>query len=350
MKKIGIILIAALLVISMVALSGCGGKQESQTQSGQAGGSADDFEKQVLKFGTTITPVNGQHIHWQHMEFLKEEISKATNGKIDFELYPSGQLGGERDYVEGLTMGTFKFGLPYSIIGTIVDEFNVYDMPYLFNDFDHFVKVCKSDLVKELGKKLEEKNIKFLGMGSASGPYHISNNTRPVKTVADMKDLKIRAMESPYILDTINELGAQAIPMAWTEVYTALQQKTIDGVCTINTGYWSSKLYEVQKYVSELGIFYSPAFVVCNLDWWNSLPTEIQEQVQQGVDAALERHYVDCAKQDEEIKEELKKLGMEYTEAEEIDIQGFKDAVKPVYEKYNAKYGDLISQIKAMGE
>lgn len=342
MKKFSAVLLALILILS-VGLSGCSGGDKAEPQK-------EEFQKQVLKFGTSITPIDGKHIHWQTMEFLDEEINKATNGKIDFELYPSAQLGGERDYVEGISMGSFKFGLPYSVIGTLVEEFNVYDMPYLFKDFDHFAKVAKSDLVKELGKKLESKNIKFLGMGSASGPYHISNNTRSVKKVSDMTDLKIRAMESPFILDTINILGAQAIPMAWPEVYTGLQQKTIDGVCTINTGFWSSKLYEVQKYASELEMFYSPAFVLANLDWWNSLPKEIQDQVQKGVDAALERHYADCVKQDEEIKQELKDLGMVYTEQADIDMESFREAVKPVYEKYDAKYGDLIRQIQAMGE
>lgn len=345
MKRLCAVLLALVLVLGVV-LTGCGGKAPAPAPAPAPAAP----QKQVLKFGTSITPINGKHIHWQTMEFLKEEISKSTNGIIDFELYPSAQLGGERDYVEGISMGTFKFGLPYSIIGTIVDEFNVYDMPYLFNDFNHFAKVAKSDLVKELGKKLEAKKIKFLGMGLASGPYHVSNNTRSIKTVADMKGLKIRAMESPMILETFNTLGAQAIPMAWPEVYTGLKQKTIDGVCTINTGYWSAKLYEVQKYASELEMFYSPAFVLCNLDWWNSLPKDLQDQVQKGVDAALERHYADCVKQDGEIKAELKKLGMVYTDKKDIDIKAFREAVKPVYAKYDAKYGDLIRKIQAMGE
>jgi len=346
MKRYGVLLLVLILAVGLM-LSGCSGTKSQAPAPTQ---SAPAPQKQVLKFGTSITPINGKHIHWQAMQFLDEEINKATNGLIDFELYPSAQLGGERDYVEGLSMGTFKFGLPYSIIGTIVDEFNVYDMPYLFKDFNHFAKVARSDLVFELGKKLEAKKIKFLGMGSASGPYHISNNARTIKTVADIKGLKIRAMESPLILDSINTLGAQAIPMAWPEVYTALKQKTIDGVCTINTGFWSAKLYEVQKYASELEMFYSPSFVLCNLDWYNSLPKELQDGLQKGVKAALERHYVDCVKQDEEIKQELKKLGMVYTEKKDIDIKAFKEAVKPVYQKYDAKYGELVRKIQAMGE
>jgi tripartite ATP-independent transporter DctP family solute receptor len=354
MKRFSLILLVAVMVLSIV-LSGCGGTTTPTTAAPTTAAPAttsplDGFEKQVLQMGTTITPVNGKHIHWQTMEFLAEEISKETNGLIELELYPSGQLGGERDFLEGISLGTFKIGLPFSIVGTVSDVFNVYDMPYLIKDMDHFVKVAKSDLTKEMGKTLESSNLKLLGMGSASGPYHISNNTRSIKTVEDIKGLKIRAMESPFILDGINALGAQAVPMAWPEVYTALQQNTIDGVCTINTGYWSAKLYEVQDYVSELGMFYSPAYVIVNLEWFNSLPVELQEAVQRGVDAALERHYVDCVEQDEVIKQELKNLGMVYTEVEEIDVEAFREAVRTVYEKYEEKYGDLIRDIQALGD
>ncbi|MDR2089056.1 MAG: TRAP transporter substrate-binding protein [Clostridiales Family XIII bacterium] len=345
-----------LLVICTLVLSACGGSNDSGSAEDAAETPAttgetespENFEKQTLQIGTTITPIDGKHIQWQTLEFLDEEINEATNGLIDLELYPSGQLGNEREVLEGLTMGTFKIADPYSVMGTISDIFNVYDMPYLFEDFDHFVNVCRSDLAKEMGKTLEAHNIKYLGMGSASGPYQISNNTREVKLPKDLNGLKIRAMDSPYILDSINALGAQAIPMAWTEVYTGLQQKTIDGVCTINTGYWSAKLYEVQKYVSELDMFYSPTWIVANLEWFNSLPVEIQEGIQKGVDAAMERHYVDCVEQDAALKEELVRLGMTYTNKDEIDIQAFKEAIQPVYEKYQSRYGDVIEQIRAM--
>lgn len=356
-RKYLLVLIAVLMTFSLVMFTACGGSDttdqgtDSNTDSNSAAQSDNEpaFEKQVLKIGTTVTPVDGRHIQWQTLEFLDEEINKATNGLIDLELYPSGQLGSEREVLEGTSMGTFKIADPYSVLGTVSDVFNVYDMPYLFNDLDHFVKVCKSDLAKEMGKTLESANLKYLGMGSASGAYQISNNSRELKAASDIKGLKIRTMDSPMELDAVNALGAQAIPMAWTEVYTALQQKTVDGVCTINTGYWTAKLYEVQKYISELRIFYSPTWIVVNLDWYNSLPPELQEGLQKGVDAAMERHYEDCAKQDEEVKQMLIDLGVVYTDEEDIDIQSFRDAVQPVYEKYDAQYGDIIRQIQEMG-
>jgi tripartite ATP-independent transporter DctP family solute receptor len=346
MKKLSKSLLALVLILSLIGLAGCGG--DTNDNSGD-GASLENFEKQVLKIGSTITPVNGKHIQWQTLEFLDEEINKATNGLIDLELYPSGQLGGERDVLEGLSMGTFKIADPYSVMGTISDIYNVFDMPYLFRDYDHFVAVCKSDIPIEMGKTLEAHNIKYLGMGSASGPYHLSSADRPIKTPADLKGLKIRAMDSPFILDAINALGAQAVPMAWTEVYTGLQQHTIDGVCTINTGYYTAKLYEVQKHIAELGMFYSPTFIVANLDWFNSLPKELQEGLQEGVTKAMERHYIDCAQQDKEVKQKLIELGVSYTD-DEIDHQAFRDAVKPVYEKYQDKYGEWIEKIQAIGE
>jgi tripartite ATP-independent transporter DctP family solute receptor len=350
MKRTSKTLLALVLIVSLIGLTACGGQTETPSDSNSGGtASLDNFEKQVLKIGTTVTPVNGKHIQWQTLEFLDEEINKATNGLIDLELYPSGQLGGERDVLEGLTMGTFKIADPYSVMGTISDVFNVFDMPYLFNDYEHFVKVCRSDIPIEMAKTLEAHNIKYLGMGSASGPYHISTSNTPIKTPADLKGLKIRAMDSPLILDSINALGAQAVPMAWTEVYTGLQQNTIDGVCTINTGYYTAKLYEVQKHVGEIGMFYSPTFIVANLDWFNSLPKELQEGLQEGVTKAMERHYVDCLEQDAEVKQKLIELGVSYTD-DEIDHQAFRDAVKPVYDKYYEKYGEWIDKIRALGE
>ncbi|MDR1192793.1 MAG: TRAP transporter substrate-binding protein [Peptococcaceae bacterium] len=367
MKKSMLASIAVILLMGMLVLSACGGSSSAGggtapassggASSGASGGAAAGtgtpaapaFEKQVLKMGTSIFPVNGVHIHYQAMELLKEEIEKATNGLIEIELYHSGQLGTERDLVEGLENGTFQLGYVYSVLGTMVEDYNIYDMPFLFKNMDHFAAVSQSDIARDMGKKLEAFNLKYISQGSASNPFHLSNNVREIHTVADVNGLKIRAQESPFFLETLSTLGAQAVPMAWGEVYTALQQGVIDGVTTIYTGYYTAKVNEVQKYLSELSIFYSPAWCLANMDWWNSLPEEIQQQIQEGADKAMVRHYADNVKQDGEMKD-LVKDSMIITEPADIDMQGFIDAVQPMYVKYDGQYGDLLNAIKAMGD
>ncbi|NMA13841.1 MAG: TRAP transporter substrate-binding protein, partial [Clostridia bacterium] len=323
MKKGSIIFLTiCMLVFCAVGFSGCG--NDADQTADQTGGKTE-----VLKVGTSFTPIDGKHVIYQIMEFLEEEVEKETNGKFDLELHHSGQLGQERDFIEGISMGTYKFGTACSVFGNLSDAYNVFDMPYLFKDFDHFARVCRSDIAKDLGKTLEKENIVVLGTGLSGGKYHVSNSVRPIKTVADMKGLKIRTMESPLILETMNALGASAIPMAWSDVYTGCQQGTIDGVCTVNPGFLSIKLHEVQDYLSQLGITYSPQLVIANKQWWDGLSEEDRTAIQTAVDRAMERHYEDMKVQEDQMKQNLIDTGLiEVLDQEDIDIEGFRKAVE----------------------
>ena len=298
------------------------------------------------KTGIAAAPVNGRHPIYQALLFLDEEISTATGGKYGVEIFHSGQLGGERDIMEGVQLGTYKFGaVPSSYTAALSDIFLILELPYLFKDYDHFIRVLRSDIGKEMLATLEDHNLVGLGF-CINGIYSLCNGKRPVLKASDLGGLKIRAMDAPIQLECVNTLGGRGVPMAWGEVYTGLQQGTIDGVLTINSGFSSARLFEVNKHLTMLQIFMLPSPILVNKDYWESLPEADRAQIMEGVRKAEDRHYVDFLAQDDEALDICKKEGMQIVT--EFDRASFETALEPVYEKYQGEYGDIVRRIRAM--
>jgi tripartite ATP-independent transporter DctP family solute receptor len=307
-------------------------------------------EPTIWKCGSTAIISEGvNHPVWQMLIFLNEKITAATEGRYKLELYHSGQLGGERDTLEGVSNGIYKFGVVMnSYICNISDVFNVFELPYLFTSYEHFLKVLRSDIVTDIGATLESHNLVCLGMG-VNGLFSLSNNKLPVTKPEDLQNLKIRTMDSPVQIETINFLGGKAIPMNWTEVYTGLQQKTVDGVSAPIAGMYGSKLYEVQKYATQLRMFVVPSVIIVNKPYWEKLPKEDREKIQQAVKDALELHFPDALAQDLDQARRCQETGkMSVIGPEDYDNNAFIEKVQPIHDKYKDKYGIWIERITKM--
>jgi TRAP-type C4-dicarboxylate transport system substrate-binding protein len=303
-------------------------------------GQSSEVKTTLWKMGQTSTPESVpvsttyrhglRHPFYQFMEFIDDELADKTNDKYRIEFYIGGQLGSEADMIEGISLGTYKAGIIItSYLANYVEFFNALEFPFLYDDYDHFFRVLKSDFIADMCAKVEEdSNLVCLGLGVV-GAYHLSNSKRPILTVGDVTGLKFRVMDSLVHVKTIEALGGQGIPAGWSEVYTGMQQGTFDGTTSLPWGYYSAKLYEVNQYLTENYMFYVPHAVLINKEYFYSLPEQDQREIRTAVKAAIDKHLADYVAQDEYAFEKLSQGGMKITRAGEFDRQPFVDALKP---------------------
>ncbi len=210
---------------------------------------------------------------------FKQIVETETRGAVEVKVFPAGQLGGEKEITEATKMGTIQMTMVSGALANYYKEYQVLDIPYLFSSPPVAWKVMDGWFGKEMAEDcLKKTGMRVLGFGEA-GYRNFTNSVRPIRTPADLKGLKIRVMESPVYMTLVKSLGASPTPIAWTETYSALQQKVTDGqenpVSTIKY----AKLYEVQKYLSLDGHSYGIDFILINDKFYQSLPKDIQRTI-----------------------------------------------------------------------
>lgn len=294
----------------------------------------------TFKLGTPTAP---DHAYAVAARKFADLVSERTGRKVTVEIYPANQLGNERDMVEGLQLGTVDLVVSSTgPLGGFVPKILVVDLPFLFRDKEHAYKVLDGPVGKELLDAFTPKGIRGLAFWE-NGFRHITNNERPIEKPEDLKGIKIRTMENKIHLATFRTFGASPTPMAWGEVYTALQQKTIDAQENPIAVIYTSKINEVQKYLALTGHLYSPAALLMSETAFGSLPADIQRvMIDAAVEcAAFERDYLNATETKQ--LEELKAKGMEVTLP---DKKPFQDAVVPVYKEFESQFGrEMVERI-----
>ena len=296
----------------------------------------------VLKLGHAVAPEHPYHLGAVR---FSELVAQRTNNKVKIDVYPSTQLGNERDMVEGLQLGTIDLVVTSTgPLGGFVPKMFVVDLPFLFRDREHAYKVLDGPIGRDLLDAFSAKGIKGLAFWE-NGFRQITNNVRPIEKPEDLKGIKIRTMENKVHLASFKAFGASPTPMAWSEVYTALQQKTIDAQENPIAIIYHQKIYEVQKYLSLTGHFYSPTPLLMSLKAFDSLPKNIQKIM---LDTAIEcATYERNLLRDSEVKQiaEIKAKGMQVTTPNK---KPFLDAAAPVYKEFEAQFGkETIDKIIA---
>ncbi len=274
---------------------------------------------------------------------FKELTEKYTNGEVKVTIFPNAVLGDERTLLERMKMGIVDAGIITSgPFVNFVPQFGVVDMPFLFRDAEHAYKVLDGPIGDKLFADLEPQGWKGLAWAER-GFRNLTNNKRPINKPEDVAGLKIRLMQNPIYVDSFKALGANAVPMAWTEALTALQQHTIDGQENPLNVIVSFKLYESQKYLAITRHAYAPAPIIMSMMTWKKLTPAQQTAVLKAAREAAqyERDY-DNQNEAGWLKE-LADKGMVITRP---DLSAFLKAVKPVYDTYSDKFGkDLINAI-----
>ena len=296
----------------------------------------------VLKLGHAVAPEHPYHLGAVR---YSELVAQRTKGKVKMDVYPSTQLGNERDMVEGLQLGTIDLVVTSTgPLGGFVPRMFVVDLPFLFRDREHAYKVLDGPIGRELLDAFSAKGIKGLAFWE-NGFRQITNSVRPIEKPEDLKGIKIRTMENKVHLSAFRAFGASPTPMAWSEVYTALQQKTIDAQENPIAIIYFQKIYEVQKYLALTGHFYSPTPLLMSLKAFNNLPRNIQKSM---LDTAMEcATYERNLLRDNEAKQlaEIKAKGMQVTLPNK---KPFQDAAAPVYREFESQFGeDTIDRIIA---
>jgi len=276
---------------------------------------------------------------------FKELTEKYTNGDVKVTLFPNAVLGDERTLLERMKMGIVDAGIiTAGPIINFVPRFGAIDLPFLFRDPDHAYKVLDGPIGQGLFAEMEGQGWKGLAWAER-GFRNLTNSKRPVRTPADLKGLKIRLMQNPVYVDSFKALGANAVPMAWTEALTALQQKTIDGQENPLNVIVSFKLYESQKYMSITRHAYAPAPIIMSLMTWKKLTPSQQDAV---VRAAKEAAQFERDFNNSSEAAWMKDLQAKGMIIDAPDLKPFLDAVKPVYDSYSEKFGkDFIASILA---
>ena len=324
MKKIFVLISIVLLLVGSLLLAGVAADNSRIIKLSHVVNEKDSFHMSALKF--------------------KEIVEEKTAGNIKIEIHPNAELGDERTLLEGMQMGTIEMGvITNGPIANFLPEIAVFEMPFLFGTPEEAYAVLDGPIGQKILKNFEKVKLHGLAF-SERGFRNLTNSVRPVKTASDVNGLKIRLMENPLYVDTFKALGANAVPMAWTECLTALSQKTIDGQENPVVVIYSFKLYESQKYMTLDRHTYAPATIVTSLKVWDSLSPEEQkifsEAAKEAGDTAREYNNDNEAAQLKVIKEN----GMEVIDNPDLD--SFREAVKPVYEKYGPKFEGVLEEIQ----
>ncbi len=299
----------------------------------------------VLKLGHIAEPV---HPYGKGADYFAKLVAEKSNGAIEVQVFPSSQLGGQKDLVESMVYG----GVDMALVGTAVlgqfqPQISIFDLPFLFKDREHAYKSLDT-VGMDIGKGLEPRGIKLLGY-MENGIRHLTNNVREVKTPADMADLKIRVMNNKVYIEMMKALGASPTPMAFGELYSAMQQGTVDGQENPSAHIWTKRFFEVQKYASLTAHSYSPEPVIMSMITWNRLNDKQREIIQSAAKEAIDWQRKVATEQDKEYWDKIKASGK--IKVTEVDRAPFKAATKPVIKMFASKVGqDNLDKIEALAD
>lgn len=328
--------IIVLLLISVV-VTACG-------NSGDDSESSNGDSQHTIRLAHVVAEDQASHIA---AETFKEKIESESDGEIEVEIYPNGSLyQSEREAIEAVQIGNIEMTITASAILSSFDEdFKVFDLPFLFDNHEAAYKGLDGEAGQELLDDLDKEGLKGL-VFAENGFHNISNNEGPINSPEDLEGLKIRTMESEIHTDTFNAFGANASPLAFGELYTALQQGTYDAIAVPISIYYTGKFYEVQDYLTISNHFYVPTVALMNNDFYNDLSEDLQSIVMEASQEYREEQREISREQEEEFYEDLKE-NMEINELTEDELEVFRNAVDSVYEKHAPKIGeDLIEEME----
>ncbi|CDZ58265.1 TRAP transporter substrate-binding protein [Neorhizobium galegae] len=306
-----------------------------------AGTASAEVRAHTLKFAAAN---NKGHPQVTGMEKFAEIVKTKSGGKIDVKLFPGGVLGGDVQTVSALQGGVVEMlVLNAGILSSNVKAFGAVDLPFLFNSGEEADKVMDGAFGKSLSEKLPATGLVGLAYWEL-GFRNLTNNRRAVTKLEDIKGLKIRTLQSPIPIELFNSLGANAVPLPYTELYTALETGTVDGQENPFANIINAKFYEVQKYLTVTRHQYNPQIVLISKKFWDGLNDEEKGILQSAATEARDFQRKVSREADAKALDEIKKTGMQVTELNSAETQKIRDAVKPLIDKFSADVGaDTVS-------
>ena len=306
-------------------------------------GAAFAAPEYVIKVGYILPENQSDHIIMR--DVFKKDIEEKSGGRISVELYPNAQLGGDRELIESVQLGTVQVAIPAtSALAGFDKRFQVFDLPFLFKSKETAFKALDGELGHKVDELLKPLGMRNLGYGE-NGYRHITNSRGPVHKPEDLKGIKLRTMENPLHLAFFKMLGANPTPMSFGELYTALQQGTVDGQENPVVLVYTSKFYEVQKFYSLTGHVYSATMLVANDDFFASMPEDLWKIVEDAGKRYVVEQRALAEVQEQEFLEELKKTGLQINELTPEEKQLFIDATLPAYDQFKDVIGAELVEL-----
>jgi len=288
------------------------------------------------------------------IEQFKKEAEKATGGKVVIEVFNNMQLGGAQENVSQTRAGTIAMTwVGMAFLSRTVPELEAVSLPFLFPSREVAFKVIDGPVGDQIEKRMNDKGFVSLGFMDL-GARQVTNSQRPVRTMADLKGLKIRLQPNETHLATFRALGANPVAMDIREVYSALEQKVIDGEENPYNLILASRFFEVQKYVSNTGHFFDFISVVANKKKFESLPADQQKALRAAMKSAIAGQRAAAAKQDTDALAELQKKGMQYTEMPAAERAAMRKATAGVVDDIKKRVGapfvdQVLAEVKKAG-
>jgi tripartite ATP-independent transporter DctP family solute receptor len=283
------------------------------------------------------------------VENLGKKLEQATNGRLGVQMYASMQLGGEKEAIEQAQVGAIQLArVSVGAIGPVIDDLNVLNLPFLFRDTPHMEKVIDGPIGQELLDKVTANDkAGLVGLcWMDAGARNFYDTKHPIRSIADLKGLKLRVIGNPIFVDMVNALGGNGVAMGYDQVFSALQTGVIDGAENNPPSFVFDNHYQVAKFYSFTEHLIVPEILVFSRKTWDTLSKPDQELLRKlAREAQLEERVLWMA-YEKQAMDKARAAGIQIVET--IDKKPFQDAVAPIWKKYGPHFAALIARIQAV--
>jgi tripartite ATP-independent transporter DctP family solute receptor len=280
---------------------------------------------------------------------MGKKLEAATDGRLSIQMFPSMQLGGEKEMIEQAQLGALQIArISVGAVGPVVDDVNVFNLPFVFRNAKHMEAVIDGDIGNELLAKItaNEKTGLIALCWMNAGSRNIYNSKRPIRTMADLKGLKVRMMGNPLFIDTMNALGGNGVALGFDQVFNSMQTGVVDGAENNTPSFMAQNHYQVAKYFTMTEHLIIPELLVFSRISWKKLSSADQTLIMKfSKEAQAEQRVLWYEAEDAAIGK-MKAAGTEMIM--DVDKKPWQDAVKPVWDKYGTKYAEMIKRIDAV--
>jgi tripartite ATP-independent transporter DctP family solute receptor len=282
------------------------------------------------------------------VESMGKKLSAATNGKITVTMYPSMQLGGEKEAIEQAQVGALAFArVSVGALGPVVDDLNVFNLPYVFRNTAHMQHVIDGPIGQELLDKVTNSGKGLVGLcWMDAGARNFYDTKKPIKNLTDLKGQKIRVMGNPMFVAMANAMGANGVPLGYDQVFTSLQTGVIDGAENNPPSFVFDNHYQVAKYYTVDEHLIVPEMLVMSKRIFDSLSKDEQADIKKFAREAQMEERKLWEAYEAQAMEKAKKAGIQIIQVSDADKKAFQAAVKPVWDKYGPKYEAMIKRIQ----
>lgn len=338
MKKKKVFGLAVTVMASFLFLAGCGGEE--------AGGENGGGKKKVIKVANYFAEDHPQNVALR--EKFKKMVEEESKGELEVQIFPNSTLGAEKEFYDGVRNGTIEMGLPGLIMQADIPKMAAPEWPFLFKDFEHAKTVLNGPIGEELTEDLESKHgVKPLAW-SANG-FRMFSSNQTIASLEDFNGLRLRMPNIPNYIELGKLLGANITPLPISEVFTALEQKVVDGqdnpIATVRASGW----YEVQSDILESKHMFSPNLYIINSKFWNGLTKEQQKIIEKASKESADYEFELLEKSYEEDKKFLQDNGLKFTTPSDEFSAEMEEAAQPLYEKIYSEFDwakDLADRIR----